>query len=354
MREPSILISHAKDDEQVIREFVDLLQTGCDIRQKAISCTSIEGTDVGTGDKFVDWIEEHLAPADLVILFVTPNYLASRFCIAEMGASWALNRPVYPLVAPGVDRDLGTVMLGRQTVRVDATGLDKLYTQVTCLFLENGSKVEHWNVQKNAFLERFGELFFSLPKPKTVSQEALRSVEDELKAAMQIKKEDRKRISELEDQVALLEQVKDAKEVEAIRRQFDHEEEYYLSLTTRIRGELQRLDPVEVRCLYASIALSGWQPSGDTWHIYRSDIDGMLERKRIVLLEEGNHTELLANSEQPSYKGLIGAIDELKHFINEEASGDLLKRLQDDNETFIDVRNRDYWERVPYGKRLLD
>ena len=353
MKDGAIFISHAASDEQVIREFFVLLQTGCDLRQKAISCTSIEGADVGTGEKFVEWIEEHLARAELVILFVTPSYLDSRFCVAEMGAAWALKKPVHPLVTPGVDRDLGTVMLGRQTEKVDSTGLDKLYTKISSLTQEPSSKVEHWNVQKRAFLERFDKLFPNLPRPQTVSQEELQSVENELRAAMQIKEEYRDRIRTLEDQVALLERAKDVEEVAAIKRQFDSENGTYRALISEVRQALKQLDSVEVRCLYASQVGSGWQPNRDTVDTSRTAIDRALSTGSISIDEYDDHKELRANTEHPRYEKSVRALRKLELFIDEEASSELVERLESETRTFIGLKYQDYWEAL-YGQRLLD
>jgi hypothetical protein len=123
---PSIFISHASADKPIIDHFFDLVQTGCNIRLEDIFCTSIDGAGIETGSEFVDWIHRHIHFADLVILVVTPNYFASKFCVAEMGAAWALERNVFPMILPNMPRDIGAVMIGRQTAVIDQGGLDDL------------------------------------------------------------------------------------------------------------------------------------------------------------------------------------------------------------------------------------
>jgi len=102
-----LFISHSIADKLVIDDLFDLLQTGCDLRREDIFCISVEGAGIKTGEDFVDWIQDKLETSNLIILFLTENYYASRFCIAEMGAAWALKSDVFPLVVPGMDRDPG-------------------------------------------------------------------------------------------------------------------------------------------------------------------------------------------------------------------------------------------------------
>lgn len=353
-RDGAIFISHAAADKPIIDEFVDLLQNGCDLQRKDIACTSIEGVDVGTGEKFVDWIQQNLKGARLVILFVTPNYLNSSFCIAEMGAAWALEKPVHPLLGPGVNRNLGTVMLGLQTEKVDATGLTKLYDRVRDLFPEVSPDTSRWNVKMKAFLKYADEQLPNLPKPRTALRGEVEQVQGELEAAMQINKEDRDRIRTLEEQVARLEKAKDADEVVAIRRQFDSEQSQYESLTSEVGKLLSELDPVEVRCLYAVVAHSGWHPSVNLSPTYRGQIDHALESDRIKLDAEDSSAKLYANETHPSYRSLLKKMRELDTFLSEQASGEFIERVQEENGVFVDVERRDFWEKVLYRDDLPD
>ncbi|MHC4458485.1 MAG: methyltransferase domain-containing protein [Planctomycetota bacterium] len=110
----------------VVDDLYDLLQMGCNLKREEIFCSPVEGAGIETGEDFVEWIDEKMVAAQLVILFVTPNYFASRFCVAEMGAAWALKKDIFPLTIPGMPRDAGAVLLGKQTAVVEPTGLDEL------------------------------------------------------------------------------------------------------------------------------------------------------------------------------------------------------------------------------------
>src|SRR5882724_6650056 len=121
-----VFISHASADMPVVDKFADLLIHALGIPISEIFCTSADGLGIETGQDFVDKICENLRGSSLVLLLLSPNYYASKFCIAEMGAAWALGKDVFLLVFPDLDRDPGVVLLGRQSDRVNWRGLDNL------------------------------------------------------------------------------------------------------------------------------------------------------------------------------------------------------------------------------------
>ncbi len=148
-----IFISHCEKDKEDVDMFFDLLQTGCDIQRKEIFCTSIEGAGIKTGSDFLKWIKDYLKKTQLVILFVIPNYLHSNFCIAEMGASWALGMDVYPILMYGMDAEIGGVFLGKQTAYFDEKGLDELRDQLGRMFTDIEMSTARWSSKKGQFLK---------------------------------------------------------------------------------------------------------------------------------------------------------------------------------------------------------
>jgi hypothetical protein len=93
-----IFISHAVDDKALVKSFVDLLQTGMQVRYTDIYCTS-KG-DIDGGSQYIDDMKEHLRNCDVVVMLLSVNYFKSPFCLAEMGGAWALNKPLAPFLIP--------------------------------------------------------------------------------------------------------------------------------------------------------------------------------------------------------------------------------------------------------------
>jgi hypothetical protein len=69
-----IFISHAGADKELVDAFVDLLQTGLDIRQDDIFCSSLEGHSIPHGTNFIEFIKGKLNSANFVISIITPRY----------------------------------------------------------------------------------------------------------------------------------------------------------------------------------------------------------------------------------------------------------------------------------------
>lgn len=55
------------------------------------------------GEDFIKSIKEELHDSEIVIFIITPNYIASKFCIMEMGVVWAFKNNIVPIIVPPLD-----------------------------------------------------------------------------------------------------------------------------------------------------------------------------------------------------------------------------------------------------------
>lgn len=150
-----IFISHSSKDKAVIESFVDyILQLGIGLPVEKISCTSIQGMGIQNGAKMREWIQEKIETCSLALLMMSTNYKASEICLNEMGAIWALNKPVKILLLPGVEYDnFGWLEEIRQAGHIDQSeALDELYDELTEEF-RLIKKAAVWNNNKMKFLE---------------------------------------------------------------------------------------------------------------------------------------------------------------------------------------------------------
>jgi len=100
-----IFVSHSSVDEELVDQFVYLLNAGMKVEADDIFCTSIRG-NIPTGSSFIKHIKENINNATLTILLITESYVESYFCIAEMGASWALSHEIYPIIFEPLNYDI--------------------------------------------------------------------------------------------------------------------------------------------------------------------------------------------------------------------------------------------------------
>ncbi len=97
-----IFISHSSEDKKLVLMFVELLTQGFRIDNNEIFCTSMDNS-LRVGEDFIVSIKEKLLDSEIVIFLITPNYIASKFCIMEMGAAWAYKNNIVPIIVPPLD-----------------------------------------------------------------------------------------------------------------------------------------------------------------------------------------------------------------------------------------------------------
>jgi len=96
-----IFISYATADKGLVDSFTRFLKNGLDISSKEIFCTLSSGA-MRTGYDFIPQIKENLEDCCKVVFLITENYFKSPFCMAELGAAWAINQNIYPIIVPPV------------------------------------------------------------------------------------------------------------------------------------------------------------------------------------------------------------------------------------------------------------
>lgn len=337
----TIFISHSAADEPVVDDFFDLLQTGCDMRRAEIFCSSVEGAGIKTGQDFIKWIHRKIAKCKLVVLFLTPNFYASKFCVAEMGAAWALKKDVFPLVVPGMKRDAGVVMLGKQTAIVDESGLDNLRDHIITEYPDAGKSTSKWNLKKEQFLNNFRKKVSNLPIPQLVDQALLAEEQEKTAAAMEMNDDLTENIRKLRKQIKKLEKAKDSKEVDKIRSEFTDETKHYDELVKEAKKHLNKLSWVESRCVYASIRDELWVPSEYDYREERKSIERAIQSEAI---DEYDNSSYEASSSHPRMSKVFDALYELDNFIDEELSAETIEDMVGEKGHYIDIRNREYWD----------
>lgn len=97
-----IFISHSTKNKELVKQVVDLLQTGMGIARNDIFCTLLNG-ELRTGEDFVSDIKKNMQECKMVIAVITPEYLQSSFCMMELGAAWIQTPYLCPFLAGDVD-----------------------------------------------------------------------------------------------------------------------------------------------------------------------------------------------------------------------------------------------------------
>ncbi len=154
-----IFISHAARDEPLVEEFVDLLHVGIGVQPDDIFCSSLPGMNIPTGAEFVRHIKAKVTNPDFVLLIISPEFLKSQFCQHEVGASWALSLPIYPLIVPPLDyADVQGILAGNQMAKLDnKEKLSDLRDDIVEKLGLKPLKTSHWERKRDRFLMRLRE-----------------------------------------------------------------------------------------------------------------------------------------------------------------------------------------------------
>lgn len=97
-----VFVSHSSKNKALVTQFVELLQLGMGFSRDEIYCTSMNGT-LPTGKEFIPAIKDAIEECKVVVFLLTPEFMDSKFCLSELGAAWALNQHIYPIVVPPLE-----------------------------------------------------------------------------------------------------------------------------------------------------------------------------------------------------------------------------------------------------------
>lgn len=100
-RPPRIFISHRHKDHKVALKLIELLKSAFHITARDIRCTSVPGYKLAVGSQSADSLQTDLIGAEIVMGLIGPDTTESDYVLFELGASWGLRKPTFPLRLAG-------------------------------------------------------------------------------------------------------------------------------------------------------------------------------------------------------------------------------------------------------------
>jgi hypothetical protein len=94
-----VFISHSSQDLKVAKALVEVLEVALSLESNDIRCTSVPGYKLNTGEHTSVQLQKEISGAEVIIGIVTTNSMQSSYVLFELGASWGLNKPTFPLLA---------------------------------------------------------------------------------------------------------------------------------------------------------------------------------------------------------------------------------------------------------------
>jgi len=336
-----ILISHAAKDKSLADQIVDrLLNNGCDVPVSEIFCTSLEGSPIPPGSKnFIEVIRQNIQDPSLVILLLTENYFCSTFCQCELGATWAMDLPTFPLVVAPINKaTLKATLAVTQAGDIDnASYLDELRDAVKAC---HGSEVKtaRWNVKRDLFLKELPQVLAKLPKPTQVPADKLLEAEQKYDEALKELEADEEKISALNAQIAELKKCKDAVQVKAVTQKYSTSEKEFGGLQQKAQRALEKLQRATRVTLFRELRGDGYFPEGDEeWRDATA-----AEAVEQVKIHHGENS-VASRDDHPRVREAEAALRELKNFLQDEKHANFVIGLEKEQKFPISVSNKDFW-----------
>lgn len=337
----TIFLSHSSADKELVDALSDLLTTGCDVSGDDIIITTLPGQGIPGGTpNYVEWLRQKGAvDSALVILLLSPNYFESEFCLCEMGASWGLEKPCFPLVVPPLkNSEIKAVMVVSQNMNIEATScLDELRDKVSEL-LGTSQPTPKWNVKRDAFLKKLPGILKNLPKPERVDRKVLEEAEAKYEASQDEIAEKEAEIAKLKRKVADLEKCKNKAEVKAVREKYSSHEELFDKLCETAGAKLNDLEIATSDLLFCERGGQGKPAMDADW--YES------ANKAAAKQEMDFDERYSVRTDHPRVQKAEAALDELQRFIDGLPDGEFEEDFREKHEFPLSLRNKEFWDFV--------
>ena len=337
-----IFISHAATDKGIADRVVDLLNTaiGIDV-QNAVFCTSLEGMKIPPGKDFKDFVKDQIQEPQIVVLLISQNYLVSQFCLAELGASWAMSHRIIPFLIPPVTfDDLKAVLTGVHALRIEDAADWNEALAVFRDVLKIDPNVNRWERKRDEHLETILQLIKNQRPPPVVPLAKFDALKKKIDAANSEIDELEEKNGDLIQLNERLKKAKDAKEVARVELDSLPAAKKFQRLINEAKKQLALLPNIVGEALYYdfrhhSLKWGGFGEDDKNAEIERAMENGLLES----LGEEG----VKINTAHPKISRAAEALNRLESFVDRE-SEELVGAYEEEHDEELSFTSRYFWE----------
>lgn len=309
-----MFISHAGADRALVEPFVTtILQLGCGVDESDIFFSSRRTTGVPAGADLSHYVRERAEQSVLVVAVISPNFQASHYCVAELGAAWGITGKLHPILTPGTQRtDLDGVLPTLLIQHVDdGEALDELHGRV-CDALGLPQKVATWNQRKAEWLASVSSYASQLEAPFVVDETQYRKTLAELHGAQSALTSALAEQRRLLDVVERLKETKDAEEIAEVLAP-TNDIVAFEELRTVAEDALSDLPSIVVEAIRYDIA-QGYMPRARLFDDQRRD--DIEDAETAGWLVERADGELAPNDDVVLVETAIACVARLHDFMN--------------------------------------
>lgn len=336
-----IFVSHAAKDKVLADALIDLMETGTQVSSDDVFCSSLEGLGVPSGKDFINYIKDQVQHPDVVIFLLTPNYFASQFCLAELGASWALSHAALPLLVPPLTyADVKGVLLTTQVDRLDnENDLDRFYEGLSEHLSLPSKSVARWGAKRSQFVKKLPDILASIGKPGVVSVQEHEKLKAKLDDATNAINEYEEENAELKALVSKLEACKDAVEVLKVKAEHGGEYQILLNELSSVKEALGELPPIVAYVMYRDYC--GIAAKFNPWDERMANDDGgSAVEEGYLQFDDG----FSLNLGDPAVKLAKKELEKLDRFIDKSIAEEVSEQFKIENKYELSLSNRRLWK----------
>ncbi|MBG9467715.1 hypothetical protein ABE55_14370 [Bacillus thuringiensis] len=366
MNTNDFFISHATADAKLVSELVDFMESALKIERSKIYCTSGTGTrKMRTGNNFIENIKENVKGTKVVIFIFTPNYFKSNFCLAELGAAWALSSEVYPIIIPPTPRKLlKSTPLSESTQALTLNTYNDLITmadEFKEMDVAEYKSVQVLNERAHKLIDWIKENC-SFDIDESVSKAEYLAVHDELEFAKKtihmknLAVEDLKK--HYEDKLKF-ERAKFTKNAhvfggnkETLEPEIEEEEETtykweaFDDYVKKVRSTLSGLDSIVLSAIYYDEFHQGEQFWPEELFFNWGRIK-KLELENLIRIDSENQ-RITPNYDEYLVRKSLNALHDLLQYISSNIDEKMEHEFAEEHQFYLDFNSRKFWERILY------
>lgn len=338
----SVFVSHAVVDARIAEAIVGLLENGIGVPGDQIFCSSLEGYGIPTGENFVGYIKGQMENPDIVILLLTPNYFASKFCLCEMGAAWVKSHKIFPILVPPLTYDaVQGVIASTQVAKIDN---DIKYNEIREYLAEklelqkkNGAK---WDTERRKFINSLPTLLAEMDLPEVVTPEEHQALKEQMHSAQIALSEYSDEVTALRDENKRLRKAKDSAEVAEIVRSTRKASAIEDQFETLL-DEISEFKGVVKSAPVMKFMLCDFYGQPFTPDLYHDSEDyEQAARRKLIDLEDSPSVNW-KNSKMKEFQSKLNA---LENMLEEPDARELFKYHEDKYEFPLETDNEEFWD----------
>lgn len=93
-----LFISHSEKDKNVASKLIDFVENSLQTDTLDIRCSSVPGYQLPFGKTISQQLKEDINKSSFLVVIISENSLISEWVLFELGAAWALDIPVVPIL----------------------------------------------------------------------------------------------------------------------------------------------------------------------------------------------------------------------------------------------------------------